>query len=370
MGLSAQLVLCASWLAAPAVALSPLLSYAGSDCEPSVADVQRQPLSRMELHVDCALGSDDALGGPDDPLRSVQHALRTVAAAAAPGAVVEISEGVCHLPAPLRLGVGMPPTVLRGRGPRSALSGGKPLTGWKPAAWPGAPTGSVFVADISSWPTEIKTLRHGTALPPRARYPKLSGDGLTTPNWLFAQAWSTHPPKNPGRVVHGLGLDPTRLPPHANLSSLVGAYAHVLGCVEKDVNSQLTKVLSVGGSASAPTLAIEFRNSFTVAQRFYLENVRFALSKGEFYVDAAAGKLYYWPATPGSPSGVVAPTMDRIIDLEHSQGHLITNLSFTDTTYFADGFWDGPAQQVTLQGFVPLFNAQNDHFTKTGSGQT
>ena len=46
----------------------------------------------------------------------------------------------------------------------------------------------------------------------------------------------------------------------------VGSYAHVLGCVENDVNSQLTKVLSVGGSAAKPTLAIEFRNSFNVAQ--------------------------------------------------------------------------------------------------------
>ena len=27
--------------------------------------------------------------------------------------------------------------------------------------------------------------------------------------------------------------------------------------------------------------------------------------------------------------------------------HVLTNLSFTDTTYYADGYWDGPAQQVT-----------------------
>jgi hypothetical protein len=119
----------------------------------------------------------------------------------------------------------------------------------------------------------------------------------------------------------------------------------VLGCVEKDVNSQLTKVLSIGGSASKPTLAIEFRNSFTVAQRFYLENVRFALSKGEFFVDNVANKLFYWPAEPGTPTGVVAPIMDRIVEVEHSRGHVLTNVTFTDTTYFADGFWDGPAQQ-------------------------
>ena len=37
--------------------------------------------------------------------------------------------------------------------------------------------------------------------------------------------------------------------------------------------------------------------------------------------------------------------MDRIIELDHSHGHLVTNMTFTDTAYFADGFWDGPAQQ-------------------------
>ncbi len=347
---------------AAAALLSPLLYYDSADhpvktTRESAAgrrgDVMARAPTMATLHVDCATGSDSALGGPNDPLRSIQRALAIVATKGIDGgvvtqqhpAVIELSEGVCHLQAPLRLGQQLPPTVVRGRGPRSVLSGGRPLTGWKPSQWPGAPTGAVFEVDISDWPTEIKTLRHGTALPPRARYPKLSGNGLTSANWLFAQPWSTHPPQSTGRAVHGLGVDPTKLLPHTNLSALVGSYAHVLGCVEKDVNSQLTKVLSVGGSTTKPTLAIEFRNSFTVAQRFYLENARFALAQGEFYVDEVAGKLFYWPIEPGVPAGVVAPVMDRIVEIEHSQGHLLTNLSFTDTTYFADGFWDGPAQQ-------------------------
>ena len=36
------------------------------------------------------------------------------------------------------------------------------------------------------------------------------------------------------------------LPPGANLSAIAGSgFVHVLGCVEKDVNSQLTRVLGV-----------------------------------------------------------------------------------------------------------------------------
>ena len=68
------------------------------------------------------------------------------------------------------------------------------------------------------------------------------------------------------RQLQHLGLDVGTFPTaaKANISSLIGAYAHVLGCVENDVNSQLTKVLSVGGTEAEPTLGIEFRNSLYV----------------------------------------------------------------------------------------------------------
>ena len=371
--------------------LSPLLGYSAdtnigraiisSAAAPSKSDTAALRSTGLPVvHVDCNSGSDiHGSGSMDAPLRSIQHALHTVHGSTAVRQdlrtkTVELTEGVCHLERPLRLsGPDTPPTVLRGRGPRSVLSGGKELVGWQPAVWPGAPAGSVFSVDIGGWPVEIKSLRHGAMLPARARWPKLDGDGLGAANWLFAQAWSTHPAGKvtAARQLHGLGLDPATLPPaHAtNLSSLVGAYAHVLGCVEKDVNSQLTKVLSAGGTASKPTLGIEFRNSFTLYQRFYLENVCFALSPGEFFVDEAAHTLFYWPAAAAAaasasgesaatvtadnaapeevaaPVGVIAPIMDRLIEVNDSHHHHIQNLTFTDTTYYADGYWDGPAQQ-------------------------
>ena len=109
--------------------------------------------------------------------------------------------------------------------------------------------------------------------------------------------WSTHPTdtSDGARHLHGLGLDTNSLPAGASVKDLVGAYAHVLGCIENDVNSQLTKVVGVGGSAHQPTLNIFFRNSFNVNQRWYMENVRFALEPGSFFHDESAGLLYYWP---------------------------------------------------------------------------
>ena len=156
--------------------------------------------------------------------------------------------------------------------------------------------------------------------------------------------------------MHGLGLDPTALPASASVQDLVGAYAHVLGCVENDVNSQMTKVITVGtaGTSAEPLLNIYFRNSFNTHQRFFLENVKWALKPNSFYHDEAGGMLYYWPApataprgsvpplasktvapTPTPPTGVVAPIMDKLLDIVNVTAHVIANITFTDTTYYA-----------------------------------
>ena len=58
-------------------------------------------------------------------------------------------------------------------------------------------------------------------------------------------------------------------------------------------------MLSVAGErgnlAVKTTLGIMFRNSFNINQRYYLENVRWALTPGSFYHDEAMGQLFYWP---------------------------------------------------------------------------
>jgi hypothetical protein len=213
---------------------------------------------------------------------------------------------------------------------------------------------------------EIKSLRHDAVVVPRTRFPALAGAGMSTPNWLFAMDWSTHYAKTADRErhLHGLGVNPSAIPSNASISELVGSYAHVLGCVESDVNSQLTKIISVAdATTTTPLLNIYFRNTFNTNQRFYLENVRWALKPGSFYHDEAAGLLYYWPESgapvKGGPVGVVAPVMDRIIDLSHATDHLISNLSFTDTTYYADGFWDGPAQEPSDAAVRCAFSDRN-----------
>ena len=142
------------------------------------------------LYVDCAVGSDTNSGTTlAAPLKTLPRAI------ALGGAWVEVSGGVCPLEAPVRVeregGI-----VIRGDG-KTALSGGRVIGGWQPStAHSGGgrySTGKIMVADVpAGFPLrEIKSLRLGSSSLRRSRWPKLVGDGLTTPNFLFAQAWSS-----------------------------------------------------------------------------------------------------------------------------------------------------------------------------------
>ena len=118
-------------------------------------------------------------------------ALKHAEYAATPTTIHIPPHTTCHLDAPITLTDKTHPAgvVLQGSGPTSVLSGGAPVTGWKPVAWPGAPRGAVFAADVRAWPVEIKSLRHGASRVPRSRFPLLDGDGRGTKNWLFAAPW-------------------------------------------------------------------------------------------------------------------------------------------------------------------------------------
>ena len=42
--------------------------------------------------------------------------------------------------------------------------------------------------------------------------------------------------------------------------------------------------------------------------------------------------------------GAIAPVTDQLLEVRAERA-VISNLTFLDTTYYADGFWDGPGQQ-------------------------
>lgn len=253
---------------AAASVLSPLLDRPAYSI-PASAIIGGKQAAGKKLYVNCATGSDAAAG------TSAVTALKTLPKAVSAGASwIEISGGMCPLAAPVRI---LSPLVLHGDG-KTAISGGKAIEGWQTSSL--HPGGKVMVADVAGFPLkEIKSLRVGAVSLSRSRWPKLVGEGLTTPNFLFAMSWSSgSAAADRSRSMHQLGIDPTKLPANANLSAVAGnAFVHVLGCVEKDVNSQLTKVMTIGGTHAKPTAGILFRNTFTTNQRYYFENVDWEL---------------------------------------------------------------------------------------------
>ena len=341
-------------------ALSPLLRTAYAPPRSRAAALA--PSAANDLFVNCVEGDDGASGSESSPLKTLAAALalrRANGGAAAGGATVHISGGMCTLDRALQISASdaglsaAEPLVLRGDG-RTTISGGFALSeGWEPIAWPGAAAKRVWRTSVSDWAhgDEIKMARIGATRLNRSRWPPITGDGLGSANFIFTQPWSNGTADPHGhRTLHALGIDPAVLPAGTDLASVAGlAFVDVLGCVERDVNSQLTRVLAVDAAwSSTPTLSIYFRNSFQVNQRFALENVPWGLAPGNFLHDPRDGTLTVWlPVGAPGPPGVVVPGpgMATLVEVDGAKHVVLSNLTFADTTYYADGYWDGPAQQ-------------------------
>ena len=144
----------------------------------------------------------------------------------------------------------------------------------------------------------------------------------------------------------------------------------MMGCVEKDVNSQMTKIISVtpgifaapftdaattatattatattatattataASTATGPTVNIMFKNTFTVNQRYFFENVDWGvMEEGEFFHDEQHGKLYVYPTASEAAllasHGAVAPVTDQLLEVR-GRDVVLSNLTFLDTTY-------------------------------------
>ena len=90
-----------------------------------------------------------------------------------------------------------------------------------------------------------------------------------------------------------------------------------------------------------------------LGNRYFVENVREALdSPGEWYLDRGEGRLYYWPRDPNfNGQGVVAPALDRVVDLAgdiegEDEGQIRGPATPVPTR---DRAW---VEHVTLRGFT------------------
>jgi hypothetical protein len=349
---------CTSTALENAPALAHGLSYQGADSPPafSVGAVERH------IFVDCDIGSDESDGlSVTAALRTLPVAQRVARVARAdaralsqlrdePEATVVVQVlGNCHLHAPLVLSSadsGSSPdarTIWRGSGPGSVISAGMPISSWSQAQWPSAPAGSVLQTDVSGWPVPIKSLRVGDDWVQRSRFPKADPANYSA-GWLTTAAWT--PSTERGNITV-LGLVDGAVPASA-LADVQNMYANVFGLGgEKDVLNQITRATAVTHGANGTAIKVPLQAGVQPLQRFFLENVKSALSEGEFYIDDAKGSLYVWPKpewqTNPSEFVAVAPTGNTVFEIRGADFVTLSNITVRDSSYTSEGCWCGSA---------------------------
>jgi hypothetical protein len=323
----------------------------------------------VQLWVDCGRGRDGNSGlGRREPLATLHEAQRRVRVARrsnkAARATVTVLPGTCFLHATRRALLEL--TTLdervewRGEGGGATLSSGGVLRNWTDVSWPGAPTGAVVRTSIAGWPIDVQTLRLHlraggpmNATVPRSRFPprqpgNYSAGWLTTADWtpIATAKWYGKEPR-PTQVV---GLRPSDFPSagvyHSHPTDL---YVNIFqSSGEKDVCNQISRVSALlNGSGGAPAVACPLDGA-EPGVRFFLENVRAALSPGHFYVDHARAEIFVWREAHWPPAcsfEAVAPRAYEAVTLNGTRAVAFRNLTFADTswaTWGGNGDEDGP----------------------------
>jgi hypothetical protein len=96
----------------------------------------------------------------------------------------------------------------------------------------------------------------------------------------------------------------------------------------------------------APWISKETGNS-----AFYLSNaIQFLDEPGEWYLDIARHKIYYWPRADENmlTANVVVPSLETLVKIEGTIDHPVTNIFFRGISFKYTG-WLRPSQQ----GHVP-----------------
>ncbi len=210
------------------------------------------------------------------------------------------------------------------------LSGGRVITGWKP-------DGVVWVAEVAKdwnfgalWVNgERRTVAR---TPDDGSYFRTTGKVEDKPNHAFKYAAGD-------------------LRPFGNLSDAIVVVFHAweTGAYRIDNLDEANQVVTFKKPGVWPF------EQWGKEQRYYVENIREGLDQpGEWYLDRAAGKVYYMPLPGETPESVeiIAPVLNHllVIDGKPEEGKFvdfvtIDGLTFahTEFTIAADGHYDSQA---------------------------
>ena len=248
--------------------------------------------------------------GTDGPLATLTAARDAVRSGGRPG-VVRVRAGVYFLPEPLELGPadrgrpGAPNLWLAYPGERPVLSGGAPVTAWRPYR------GRIMVADVAHLASlDFDQLYYAGRRCPLARVPNLDPQHPRTGGWAYCGPWVERGSKTLLRY-RPQDFDPTRW---ANPQD-----AQVDIFPWMNWTNNVIRIAAVDPQEHVLTLVSNTSYQMDPGNRFYVRNVFEELdAPGEWYLDRAGKLLYFWPPDgrlgPGSPA--IVPQLPGVVHLK------------------------------------------------------
>ncbi len=288
--------------------------------------------SAGEIHVS-PRGDDAHPGTKDKPLRTLARA-RDLARGQQGETTVWLQAGVYRLEEPLRFDPrdsakdGASLTYAAAPGAQVVISGGQPIAGWRQE-------GELLVADVAKATGETGSFRElfiGGERRPRARHP----------NTGYFRVEQAGPDNRTSFTFREGDVKPLAAPHEAEVVFLHDWSTSRVRIQEIDEKNRVMRFANPIGPG-APHYAI---SHFEPNPRYFLENAREYLdAPGEWFLDAAAGKLYYRPHEGETADNLqaIAPRLDNLVTVQGdaASGQPVRGLRFRGLT-FAHCRWDTP----------------------------
>jgi hypothetical protein len=314
----------------------------------------------VEIYVS-PTGSDENTGTKGKPLKTVRKAMKLLRSKRAGGAPKEgrvlLQEGTYYLNSQLKIGradSGVAPTIEREKweidpgwptvvcsapGESATLSGGRRITGFKPAEINGIQAVAAKIPAVKSGRWDFHHLWVNGKRAPRTRFPE---------EGLFRIAGLVDDPARKKDTRVGAGVSPGAgfrkfkfgrgdLKDFANIGDVDFVALHFWVASRIPFKHIDTKK-KVAELAFRPTYQLTDDFSKTPTE-YYIENVREALKHpGQWYLDRCEGMLYYIPREDEAIESieVIAPVLPRVVEVSDVSHVHFKDLTFSHTEYTPD----------------------------------
>ena len=338
-----------------------------------------------DIYVSAARGSDDNTGTQQQPLLTVDRALRQarelrrLGRVATDEPVTIILEGGTYRQAcplfirPEDSGTPQSPTVIRSAdGEQAVISGGIEVTGWRQGCddprVPATLRDSIWTAEAPMVANRIVYSRQLWVDGRKAELAKQFAPGVMERMTDFDAATRTITIPTPSGA--------TRVGPYTGARGISPYVSQLEMVVHQRWATAILRVKTMTDNGDGTTTVtfhdpesrLEFEHPWPQPviggergnSSFFLANAPELISEpGEWYQDYPSGRIYYYPAD-GTMDGktAVVPALETIVDISGARERPVSNIRFENIA-FEHASWYTPSEQghVTLQGGFRLKDA-------------